>query len=102
MENLKAIYAKNPPVTIPKIFSNREEPLQPDVAYSDMQLTPRGDYEEEGGQFHSNRVSKEGAMKATAVASTGATKETVTLSESKKSENTNELEESDKKGEPTI
>ena len=48
MENLKAIMccAKNQP-NIPRILSSREEALQPDVAYSDIQLTPRNEYEDD-------------------------------------------------------
>lgn len=54
MEQLKAINGKNIPQSIPKIFSSREDPLQPDVTYSDMQISPR-DYCDEEAITSSNK-----------------------------------------------
>eukprot|EP00826_Nyctotherus_ovalis_P014402 TRINITY_DN14012_c0_g1_i1.p1 TRINITY_DN14012_c0_g1~~TRINITY_DN14012_c0_g1_i1.p1 ORF type:complete len:155 (-),score=46.16 TRINITY_DN14012_c0_g1_i1:69-488(-) len=93
MEQLKAINGKSIPQSIPRIYSSREDPLQPDVTYSDMQASPRDGCEEEavGGQKKEHCCRRANC----------ADKEW-NAGELKKGENMSENEEVDRRSEPII
>jgi len=93
MEQLKVMSGKNIPQCIPKIFSSREDALQPDVAYSDMQLSPRDYCDEEAviaTQKKDNYYKKSQYM------------EKDWNGYLKKNENMSETEEGDRRNEPII
>jgi len=89
MENLKAIYAKSNQAPMPKLYNNREEPLQPDVAYSDT-LTPRAEYYDEEQNY--KEYKRNSILSGVYGKDLG----------DRKSEGTSEAEEGDKKGAPPI
>ena len=112
MENLKTImYGKNPPVALSKIFPSHEEPLQPEVAYSDVQSTPRGDYYDDEATatvthpqraVQRERVEKANSGILVASGTNASVTNKVVVGTDKKGENIGELDEGDKKNTPII
>lgn len=93
MEQLKAMSGKSIPHSIPKLFSSREDALQPDVTYSDMQTSPRDGCDEDAvGAGH----RKEQCCRK------GTCGEKEWNGELKRGENVSENEEVDKRSEPII